>query len=207
MIICVLVVVCIIWTTVSVSADRLITIPTGTTVADGIKLECASRSVSGDGKAYWGTVGFSQVEIEMSRFANFGGQSAKCFGAQVGVLPETSFTPAIALGVRDLENNTKGKGMPYDGRAFFFVGSKSVPFDGGILLDEVCIHAGIGAGSLGGVFFGAEGRISPRLWLAVEYDTENLNLSAVYNIISALRIGVSYLKGDTYFRAAFSAKL
>ena len=188
-------------------ADRLILIPTGTTLTTGgIKGEFAASSERNDAKAYWVNVGMSRFEVEGARFQDFGADDVDAVGVQVSVLPETTFTPAIALGVRDISDETGGKGVLYDGQSFYLAVSKAIPVTGGvpILFKDMKMHGGVGTGSLGGIFFGVEGTLPIGIRLAGEYDTDDFNLAASYSIIPALRVRASSIKRDFYYGVAFA---
>lgn len=194
----------------SASASRLIVIPEGDTLTTGgFQLQYASKFDSNDGKMLLANVGISRVEMEAARFQNFQDGTIDAFGAQLSILPDTSFTPAVAVGVRDIGNRTDGIGAPYDGEAFYLALSKGIPVTGGIplLLQDVKLHGGVGTGSLSGVFFGAEGTLPFGLRLAGEFDSKNVNFSASYSIIPSLSSEVALIKGDLYYGGKFSLKL
>jgi len=191
----------------SAAADRLVLIPTGRTLTTGgIKAEYAANSDLDDAKIYWVNVGVSRLELEGARFQDFGPDDIDVVSAQVAVIPETSFTPSVALGVRDISDETDGRGIPYDGQSFFLAVTKSIPVTGGVplLFQDVQLHGGIGTGSLGGVFFGIEGKLPMGIHLAGEYDTEDFNFSASYNIVPTIKAKLSSIKGDVYYGAVFS---
>ncbi|HUV05657.1 MAG TPA: hypothetical protein VMX94_11195 [Armatimonadota bacterium] len=191
----------------SAAADRLVLIPTGRTLSTGgIKAEYAANSDIHDARIYWVNLGVSRVELEGARFEGFGAEDIDAVSAQIAVLPETSFTPAVALGVRDISDETDGRGMPYDGQSFFLAVSKSVPVTGGVplLFRDVKLHGGIGTGSLSGIFFGVEGTLPMGIRLAGEYDTEDFNFSASYNVVPTIKARVSSMRGDVYYGAVFS---
>lgn len=191
----------------TVYADRLILTPTGRTLTTGgIKGEYLSKS-DGDGKAYWINLGISRFEIEGARFQDFSGSDkVDAVSAQVSVIPETSFTPAVALGVRDISDNTDIGNALYDGRSFYLAVSKSIPITGGIpvLFKDVSVHGGIGTDSLKGVFFGVEGTLLMGLRVNGEYDTEDFNFSLEYNVIPVVKAKIASIKGDMYYGATFS---
>lgn len=187
-------------------ADRLILIPTGETLSSGsIKAEYAANS-NGDGKVYWVNLGVSRLEIEGTRFQDFTPDNEEAVSAQVSVLPETTFTPAIALGIRDIGDETEGKGVLYDGQSFYLAVSKSIPVTGGVplLFQDVVMHGGIGTGSLSGIFFGIEGTLPMGVKVMGEYDTNDFNFALSYNLIPTLKARVSSIKGDIYYGASFA---
>ena len=190
----------------AVAANRLITIPTGNTLTTGgIKLEYAANSSNSDQKIYWANVGVSRLEVEGARFAGFGTKQTDAISLQVSVMPETSFTPGVALGVRDISDQTKGNGL-YDGRSYYVAVSKAVPVTGGIplIFQDVRVHSGIGTGSLSGVFFGIEGRLPMGLNVSGEYDTSDFNYAASYNIVPTIKAKASWIKGDFFYGATFA---
>ncbi|MHB0997938.1 MAG: hypothetical protein ACYC27_01725 [Armatimonadota bacterium] len=192
----------------SVSADRLILTPTGRTLSTGgIKAEYAART-DGDGKAYWINFGISRLEIEGARFQDFNGDNSKddVISAQIGIIPETTFTPALALGVRDIADETDGSNGLYEGRSLYVAASKKIPITGGVpfLFQDVSIHGGIGTNSLKGVFFGVEGTLPMGLRINGEYDTDDFNFAAEYSVIPTVKAKVSWIKGDIFYGANFS---
>jgi hypothetical protein len=192
------------WAGVAVHADRLIIIPEGTTLTTGAaRVEYAGHESK---QAYWAAVGISRLEVEGAWFKGFGAGNANALSAQVGVLPETSFTPALALGVRDIGDKTDDEPALYAGRSFYVAASKSVPLSGGeAMLQELKVHVGIGTGSLKGVFFGAETTLPGKVQLAGEYDTETFNFAATYSVAPFVKMRVSSIGGDAYYGALVSA--
>lgn len=188
------------------AADRLILTPTGDTLT-GLKVEYAVSPGLDDAKVYWVNAGVSRVEVEGARFQDFGDDDFDAISAQISVLPETSFTPAVALGVRDISDKTKDEGVLYNGQSFYLATSRSIPVTGGIpvLFQDMRVHGGIGTGSLSGVFFGIEGKTSMGLELMAEYDTEDFNFAASYKIVPTVKIRAASIKGDMYYGALFSA--
>lgn len=190
----------------AVSADRLIIIPEGTTLTTGAaRVEYAGRQSA---QAYWAAVGILRLEVEGAWFKGFGAGNANALSAQVSVLPETSFTPAVALGVRDMGDKTDDQTALYGGRSFYVAASKSVPLAGGeAMLQELKVHVGIGTGSLKGVFFGAETTLPGKVQLAGEYDTRNFNFAATYFVAPVVRLRVSSIGGDPYYGALVAVSL
>ena len=189
------------------SADRLLLIPTGTTLSTGgVKVQAALSTENDNAKVYWANLGISRFEVEGARFQDFGPETLDAISAQVSVMPETSFTPAVALGVRDISDETKDEGALYNGQSIYLAVSKGVPVTGGIpiLFQDVKIHGGIGTGSLSGIFFGVQGTLPMGLQVMGEFDTEDFNFGAAYNIAPMLKIQAESLKGDFYYGATFS---
>lgn len=192
-------------TAASVYADRLILIPTGRTLTPGFKAELAARS---DEKAYWVHVGVSRVEIEGARFQDFGTDDVDVISAQLEIIPETTFTPGLALGARDIGDSTTSENSLYGGRAFYLAVSKGIPITGGVpfLFTDVKVHGGVGTDSLSGLFIGIEGTLPMGLRIAAEYDTEDVNYAVMYGVIPALQVKASSMKGDIYYGASFTTQ-
>ena len=185
-----------------VSADRLILTPTGTTLGTGgIKAEYANNS-DGDGLIYWANVGISRFEIEGARFVDFDTKDTDVFGVQASVIPETSFTPALAIGVRNIADENGGLLEPYNGRSFYAVASKEIPVSEGVpgLLSNAAVHGGAGTGGLSGFFFGVEATIVPLgVQAAVEYDTEDWNWAVSYGFMGIINARINSIKGDMFY--------
>jgi hypothetical protein len=189
-----------------VLADRLILTPTGH-ILTGLKAEYAAAAGE-DFKAYWAQVGISRIEIEGARFQDFGPDDADAVSAAIQVVPETTFTPSVAIGVRDISDDTEGKGGLYDGRSVYLAASVGIPVTGGapLLFQDMKVHGGFGTGgSLSGFFFGVSGKLPMGIGLMGEYDTEDWNLAASYSVIPTLKLQASSIKGDIYYGALFSA--
>ena len=193
----------------AVSADRLILTPTGQTLGTGIKAEYAASS-DGDVKAYWIHLGLSKIELEGARFQDFAPDDIDVVSAQIQVVPETSFTPGVAFGIRDIADESDGMGGLYDGQTIYVASSKAVPVTGGIpaVFQDMKVHGGFGmGGSLSGLFFGVSGKLPMGLNLMGEYDTDDWNFALQYNVVPTLKIQASSIKGDIYYGALFSAAL
>jgi hypothetical protein len=190
----------------SASAERLILIPTGTTLGTGdFRAECAAQESR---QAYWAGTGIIRLEIEGAWFHGFGPKENGAVSAQISVLPETSFTPAVGLGVRDIGDSTDKSSALYDGRSVYLAVSKGVPTGESLgFVSDLKLHAGIGTGSLSGIFFGAEATLPGRVCLAAEYDTKEFNLAATYSAAPVVKLRVSSIHDDVYFGVLASASL
>ena len=189
-------------------ADRLILIPTGNTLGTGVKAEYATRSNTSDGHGLWINIGLPNVELEGAWFENAFSETPNAVSVQLTVIPQTSFTPGIAIGARDISNNTNGTGALYDGRAYYLVLSKTIDESSGIpiLLTDVKFHAGVGTGSLNGIFLGAEATLGMGLTLGAEYDSDNVNYTASYKVLPMFRVKASSIHGDMYYGGIFSLR-
>lgn len=187
-------------------ADRLVLIPIGATLGTGgIRAEYANNS-EGDGTAIWANLGIMRFEVEGARFMDYNGDDTDVFGLQASVIPETSFTPAIAIGVRNIADESSGLPQPYNERAFYAAATKTLPGTGAVpsLLNDIRIHGGVGTGGLSGVFFGADATVTPLgVRAAIEYDTENWNWAVSYGL-GVIRAKLYNIQDDLYLGAAFS---
>ncbi len=188
------------------SADRLVLIPTGTTLSTGgLRAEYANNS-DGDGAIFWANVGVSRLEIEGARFADFGGDDTDVFSVQASVIPETSFTPALAIGMRNITDENGALPALYDERSLYAVASKTIPVVEGVpgLLGDMRVHGGIGTGALSGLFFGVEATVVPvGVRAAVEYDTDDWNWALSYGL-GVIRAKAYSINEDIFYGVAFS---
>lgn len=184
-------------------ADRLILIPTGTTLSTGdFRAEYAGH---GSAQAYWAAVGITRLEVEGAWFRNFGSNENGAVSAQIAVLPETSFTPALGVGVRDIGDSADTSALLYDGRSAYVAVSKGVETGEGLtFVQDLKAHAGIGTGSLSGIFFGAEVTLPGKVRLAAEYDTKDFNFAATYNVAPIAKLRVSSIHDEGYYGAVIS---
>lgn len=189
------------------SADRVVLIPTGTTLGTaGIKAEYANNS-DGDGVIYWANVGISRFEIEGARFVDFGPDDTDILSVQGSVIPETSFTPALAIGMRNISDESGGLPGPYNERSLYAVASKTIPVSEGApgLLGDAIVHGGVGTGGLSGVFFGLEATIVPvGVRAAIEYDTDDWNWAVSYGFASIIRAKIYSIKNDVFYGFSLS---
>jgi len=190
-----------------VSADRVVLIPTGTTLGTaGIKAEYANNS-DGDGVILWANVGISRFEIEGARFMDFGPDDTDVFSVQAAVIPETSFTPALALGIRNIADENAGLPGPYNEQSFYAVASKTLPMPEGVpgLLGDAVVHGGVGTGGLSGFFFGVEATIVPvGVRGSVEYDTDDWNWAVSYGFASIVRAKIYSIRDDVFYGFSLS---
>ena len=188
----------------SAFGDRLLLIPTGTTLGTGdFRAEYAA---SGTARAYWAATGISRLEVEGAWFNGFGPQPDTAWSVQIAVLPETSFTPALGIGMRDMGSTTDKSAALYDGRSLYMAVTKSIELGEGLtFIQDLKLDAGIGTGSLNGIFFGAEAGLSGRLRLAAEYDTRDFNFAATYGVAPIVNVRVSSIHGDVYYGLLLSS--
>lgn len=194
-----------------VSADRVVLIPTGTTLGTaGIKAEYANNS-DGDGTILWANVGISRFEIEGARFMDYGLDDTDVFSVQAAVIPETSFTPALALGIRNIGDEHAGLPEPYpepyNEQSFYAVASKTLPLTESApgLLGDAVVHGGVGTGGLSGFFFGLEATIVPvGVRASLEYDTDDWNWAVSYGFASIVRAKIYSIKDDIFYGFSLS---
>lgn len=189
-------------------AERMVLIPTGNTLDIGLKAEYATRPTVSDGHGLWVAVGIPNVEIEGAWFEDEFSETPDAVSVQFTVIPQTSFTPGIAVGVRDISNNTEGTGVLYNGRAYYLAFSKTIDESSGlpILLTDVKLHFGVGTGSLGGAFFGAEATLPIGLTLGAEYDSDKMNYAASFPVGSVFKVKASLIDGEMYYGGVLCLK-
>jgi len=180
-------------------------IPTGDTLGlASAKAEYVAGLSSSNSSAFWLNLGLPRLEIEGVRFRSPGHGTTDAISGQVCVLPETTFTPAVAVGARDLSNSLDHKNALYDGRALYVAVSKSLPMPKSFTgIRNVKLHGGIGTGSLNGLFVGAEGTLPMNLIVAGEFDSQKLNASVAYQVIPGLRFHLSEIRGQGYYGISF----
>lgn len=189
----------------SASADRIIFAPTGTVLGGGeIKAEGATSPSNHDARIYWLGVGLQRLELNAVRFegvTNVGGASkVDVAGAEVGILPETTLTPGIGLGVWDLTDKTP------DGIGYYLAISKALPVMRGIPapIRDVRVDLGFGVSGIHGFFAGAEATVPFGLKLSGEYFQKDFNFAVGLKTLPGLQIKLYRLDSDTYYGLQFS---
>jgi hypothetical protein len=207
---------------VPVSADRVIFSPTGTTLAGGeIRLEGAVNSGESSNKVYWLGIGLQRLELSVIRFdvPNRTTSSAQgnliknsimdltnssddvnMIGAELSVLPETTLTPGIGVGVWDMTNETPG------GRGYYLAVSKLVPLTNTLPLPihDVKLHAGVGVDGIDGLFAGAEAGFPLGFKLYAEYFQKEFNFAVGWGMLPGLQLKAQLLDGETFVGLQFA---
>ena len=214
---------------VPVLADRIIFAPTGTVLGGGeIKAEAAAGNAEGFDRVYWLGLGLQRLELNAFRLQDRGSRSTAPAGraaagssrfdigselvgedsldvvnAEIGVLPETTLTPGIGVGVWDITNETK------DGIGYFVAVSKALPLTRGIPspIRDVRVHAGVGVGGIEGFFGGAEATILLGLRLYAEYFEGDFNFAVGWKVLPAVQLKAYLLGGDPFVGIQISPPL
>ncbi|MEN6372936.1 MAG: hypothetical protein ABFD64_13090 [Armatimonadota bacterium] len=204
-----------------VFADRIIFAPTGTTLSPGaVKAEAATSPSNNDSKVYWLGLGLQKFEVNAIRFDFKNETTTKSRGiatfdtsldkddfdivnAQLGLVPETTLTPAISIGVWDFTDKTA------DGTGYFLAFSKAVPLTKELPLPvrDVKVHAGFGVSGIDNVFGGAEATLPLGLKVSAEYFQKDFNYALGWGPVAGLQAKVYILDGETYYGLKFSSPL
>ena len=116
------------------------------------------------------------------------GNSEGIINAKFALLKETIATPGVAIGVSDITDQFDA--TPY------VVASKAMPLSGESVFVPT-LHVGFGGGLLDGLFAGMSGKLSDRLQLMVEYDTDDVNFGVQFAAAQALRLHAGLVGGDS----------
>lgn len=187
------------------SADRLILAPTGNVLRSGeIRAEGAISSSDSDGKIYWLALGLQRLEVNAARFDGgadvVGASGSDVFGAELSVLPETTLTPGIGVGVWDMTNETA------DGRGYYLALSKGVPLTKQLPLPirDIRLHVGYGIEGIDGLFAGADAKIPLGFRLYAEFFKDDFNYALGWTVLPGLQVKLSVIDGDAYYGAQLS---
>lgn len=141
-----------------------------------------------------------KLEMGVAGFRYDGQDNKNYVNAKFSVVPETVFTPGLAVGAEDLANTDK--------RSFYAVASKALPFG-------FRIHAGTGNGRFDGMFAGIEKTINPvsiitgnnafpATTLIAEYDGKHMNYGARLSIVPGLKLDAGWRNHDGYFGISYT---
>lgn len=187
-----------------VSADRVIFAPTGTVLGPGdIRLEGAVGTSNGDPKIYWAGIGLQRLEISGIRFESgasvLGASDDDVLGVELAILPETTLTPGIGVGIWDATDNTS------EGRGYYLAVTKAVPLTKQLPLPirDIRLHVGYGINGVDGIFAGADASIPFGLRLYAEFFQDDFNYALGLGLLPGLQVKVHVLDGDTYYGLQF----
>jgi hypothetical protein len=190
------------------TADRIILAPTGNVKGLGdVTAEAAISPSNNDAKIYWLNVGLPRIELSGIRFDSgsgaAGADQVDSFGAEFSLLPETTLTPGVGIGVWDMKEKTD------DGRGYYLALSKELPIPRHIPtpIKGVRVHAGFGASGLSGIFGGAEATIPLGLTLSAEYFQKKFNFAIGWKPLPLVQGKVYLLDGETYYGIEVSTPL
>jgi len=184
--------------------DRVLLSPTGATLFEGQWSAEALHSFAGDqATGAWASVGLSRVELEAAYF-HAGNHDAAAVGLETPLLPETFATPALAVGVRDIFNTTRDvRTVGYGGRAFYAALTKSVTTGGPF--QDVKVSAGVGAGSIHGLFASVTATLPLRLQGSFEYDGSRANLRIALPVGRIARLEYARVGPRDFFGLSLSS--
>jgi len=136
-----------------------------------------------------GNVGLlDSLEVGAALVSPERGNSNGIINAKFSLFKETMATPALAIGISDLTDQ-------FDSTPYVVV-SKSLPLKGQIL-GSPRFDLGVGGGRLNGVFAGLSTKISDRMQLMVEYDTNDVNFGVQFAAAQGLRLHAGLVGGDS----------
>lgn len=189
-----------------VSADRIIFAPTGTVLAPG-ELKAEAAFGKSNDRIYWAGIGLRRLEINAIRLDGTtklaGTPNADVFGAELGILPETTLTPGLGVGVWDIGSDTD------DGRGYYAALTKVVPLTKELPLPihDIRVHLGYGVQGIHGAFVGADAGLPLGFTIAAEYFQKKTNVALGWNILPALQLRGSILDGDVFYGIRFTSPL
>lgn len=191
-----------------VSADRVIFAPTGTTLAPGqIKAEAAIATADSSNRVYWAGIGLKRIEVNAFRVEGTptlaGARNDTVVGAEFSLLPETTLTPGLGLGIWDIANTTQ------EGRGYYAALTKAVPLTKQLPLPirDIRLHVGYGINGVDGAFVGGEAKLPLGFSVSAERFLSQTNASLGLSIIPTLTIKASVLDGDTFYGLLFNSPL
>jgi hypothetical protein len=176
-------------------ADRLIWIPTAAISRPQVEY---MAEASGSRGVLTGQIGLvKQFDLLVRHYRNFEDKDRTEVGGEYVVLPEGLATPGVAIGVWDVADEGPR------GRRFFGVLSKSVPLINSVPLGihDIKVHAGIGSGSLSGVFLGGQIGFPFGFGLYGEYDARKFNAGISWSPIGVLRLKAESWNGRVFVGA------
>ena len=88
-----------------VAANPIILAPSATTLTTGqVRAEAALSPNNNQGRYFWFGTGISQFEVNLIRYDQPNSKPQNSFGAQWDIMPQTMFSPAVAVGVTDISS-------------------------------------------------------------------------------------------------------
>jgi len=137
-----------------------------------------------------GNVGITKnIEVGAAWLDSDPGDSEVILNAKWQILAESETQPAFALGFADISDEIDA--TPYA------VVTKSLNLMG-TSLHAPKISVGVGDGILDGLFAGLSFFAGDRTELIAEYDTENFNIGARFNLTEQFKINAALLDGDDF---------
>jgi hypothetical protein len=176
-------------------ADRLIWIPTASTA----RLQAEYMTEPGGNRGViTGQFGLGkQFELLARHYRNFESKDRTEVGGEFVVLPEGIVTPGVALGVWDVADEGPR------GRRIFGVVTKTVPVINKLPvgIHDIKVHAGVGSGSLSGIFLGGQVGLPLGFRVYAEYDARSFNAGLSWSPIAPLRLKAESWDGTVFVGA------
>lgn len=183
------------------SADPVIVTPSGVSLTTGNAQAETLSTVEGKPRSLsFLTVGLAAVEVQAVELSR-PGLGKLAFSAQTQILPETTLSPAVSAGVRDLANSTRSfDASGYYGRAYYLAGTKALDRTVGAptVLHDFSLTAGVGFGAMRGPFGSVSARMPLNLQGALEYDSRRLNARVALPLGTAARLEYARVNGRGY---------
>lgn len=190
------------------SADRLILSPTGSVLGRGdLRAEGLFNANSNDPQVYQLNFGLERVELSAAWINHgselIGSQNTDSYGVELGILPETTLTPGIGVGIWDITASTA------DGRGYYLAITKVVPLTKmlPLPLNDVKLHLGVGAAGIDGPFGGADAALFRNVRLYGEYFQHNSNFAVGVHVFRGIEARACSLGGKPYYGVQISSIL
>lgn len=117
-------------------------------------------------------------------------------GIQASFLPETSLSPAVAFGVRDVA------GQSPEGIGVYAVITRHLPVGpASVLVKDLAATVGIGLFGVRGPFAGFEAKLPYGLFAQGEYDSRNLNAAVGWQPTKLFRVKAYTIRNEFYLGA------
>lgn len=173
-------------------ADRNILTPTGDTLGTGrFRLEAVAEADETDNRLIWAAIGLPRFEVEGQRTETKAGFKEDTINVQAALLPQTTLTPAVGIGVIDVTDEID--------RGLYVAVSKNVPFSDVLPLPirDIRLTAGLGSGPISGLFAGAEATMMG-FRLQTEFDGDDFNLAVGFPLLGVATAKALWIKDDFF---------
>ncbi|MFQ3549281.1 MAG: hypothetical protein SNJ70_05985 [Armatimonadota bacterium] len=181
----------------SLFADSILFTPKGNTLKLGeFKIEGAVKPIDSYKSYFWLNVGFTEFELSANIFDSKERRTEVLINGQWNFLPETTYTPGIAFGFKDLFSQSKL------GTGIFAAVSMTLPYESK-LLENTKATVGVGLFGIKGPFAGLEKQLPNGFFLQSEYDSRDINAAFGWKIMDCLKIKTYLLKNEVYYGLEF----
>lgn len=179
------------------AANDLILAPTATTLTTGqLRAEAAISPDDTNGRYYWLATGLMRYELSAIRRDRPGLDAENMIGIQTSFLPETSFNPAVAFGIRDVASQSS------EGIGVYAVVTKHLPIGlASLLVKDFAATVGVGAFGIRGPFAGFEAKLPMNIFVQGEYDSHDLNGAVGWQPVSLFRVKAYTIRKEFYLGA------